>query len=279
MGSMLTIAKKEFTDLLNNRMVLLVLIAFLIYVLSNIYTFYSVLNGWKPGAQPMFHENMGIAADNNVFFTLSFYGTIMGIIIGCSTVSSERIGKALSVLNVKPVYRDAIINGKVLGSLAFLASVILFYIAIFTIGFLLLCGNALAPFLLDYFSRLPFVFLFIMVYTTVFLSISLLISLLVRDQAFAMILSTLAVYISQIMYVDVSYNLGNILPGYGLDRLCISLSHEGTLWLQVQPKFMNTSLGAYDAFLSILPEFIRLLITIVITMALSYIVFVRRDIL
>jgi ABC-2 type transport system permease protein len=278
MGNVVTIARKEFVDLLSNRMVIIVLIAFLIYVVSNVYLFYAVLNGIKPG-QLMFYENTGVAADNSVFFTLSFYGTIMGIIIGCSSISSERMGKALNTLVVKPVYRDTIINGKLLGSLAFLSIAILFFIAVFTSGFLLLCGNALAPFLLDYFYRLPFVFLFIIVYTFVFLSISILISLLVRDQAFAMILSTLTVYITKIMYLpDIANNLNNIFPGYGLNKLCVDLSPESTLWWQVQPKFMNTSVGALDAFLSILPEFGKLLLYIIIALSLSYIVFVWRDI-
>ncbi len=257
---------------------LIVLAAFFIYIISTVYLFYTVLNGIHPG-QLMFHENTGIAADNYVFFTLAFYGTIMGIIIGCSTISAERMGNALNTLIVKPVYRDTIINGKLLGSLVFLAIVIIFYILIFTLGFLLLCGNAIAPFLVDYFSRLPFVFLFVMVYTTVFLSISLFISLLIKNQSFAMILSTLTVYISMMLYLpSVATNINNILPGYGLDSLCVSLSPEGTLWLQVQPKFMDVNLGAYDAFISVLPEFTRFLLYIIIVMALSYIIFVRRDI-
>lgn len=273
---MLIIAKKEFVDLLSNRMVLIVLIAFLVDVIFTVYDFYCVLNGLRPG-RPMFYENTGIAADFSIFYTTSLFGTVIGIIIGCSTISSERMGNALNTLIVKPVYRDTIINGKILGTLTFLAIVILFYIAIFTSGFLVLCGNALAPSLFDYFSRLPFVFLFIMVFIGVFLSISVLISLLVQDQSFAMIISVLTVYLSMMMFTPFPSNLNNLFPGSGLDSLCMSLSPNAILW-QVQGRFMDTHIGAYDAFINILPEFTRLLLYVVIAMVSSYIVFVRRDI-
>jgi ABC-2 type transport system permease protein len=278
MSNTLNIARKEFVDLLSNRMVLIVLIAFIIYVVSTVYLFYTVLTGGKPGVQLMFHDNTGVAAANYVFYTLSWFGTIIGLIVGCSTISSERIGSALNTLVVKPVYRDTIINGKLLGAVVFLASVMVFFIAIFTSGFLILCGNALVPFMLDYLSRLLFVFLFIMVFVGVFLSLSVLISLLVRDQAFAMILSTLTVYISLVLdFPDVSSNLNNILPGYGLDNLISGISLYGILW-RAQPVLMNTGSSAYDAFISIFPDFIKLLLFAVIALVISYIVFLRRDI-
>lgn len=227
----------------------------------------------------MFDDNLGVAAINYIFFSLCWFGTILGVIIGCSTISSERIGNALNTLTAKPVYRDTIINGKILGSLAFLAAAILFLIMIYTSIIFILCGNAVAPFMSDYFSRLPFVFLYVMAFVLVFLSLSMLFSLLVKDQAFALVLSTLAVYISNRFSTTVSNNLNNIFPDSGIAGLIASFSPYSMLWEGgVQSRFMDTSLEAFDAFMGILPEFGRLLLIVVVIMVLNYALFVRRDI-
>jgi ABC-2 type transport system permease protein len=279
MGNVMVIARKEFADLLSNRMVLLIVVAFMTYNVFWAYDFYNVLNGGKPGAQILFNDNMGIAADNNVFFLLCWFGTILGVIIGCSTISSERMGNALNTQTTKPLYRDTIINGKILGSLTFMAIVTVFMIFIYTSVIFILCGSAVAPFMFDYFSRLPFVFLFVMVFVLVFLSLSMFFSLLVKDQAFAMILGTLTVYVSYLFTSIVTHNLNNILPGNGITGFLTSFSPYSIMWEGgVQQKFMNTSQNAWDAFLAILPDFTRLLLLVIVIMAINYTIFVRRDI-
>lgn len=278
MSNVLTIARKEFIDLMSNRIVFIVLAVFCVLVILNIYNFYITINGWHPGATVKFASNLGIAADNYIFYSLSWYGTIIGIIIGCSTISSERVGHALGTLMTKPVYRDTIINGKLLGSILFLACITMFFIAVYTLGFFILCGTAIAPVSIDYFERLPFVFLFIIVFVGAFLSVSVLISLLVKDQAFAMILSTFTVYASMITYLpDVAANLDLIFPGYGLDSLSFSIS-PGKIIQDAQMSFMGTNLDVFSAFINVLPYLGRMLLYAVIGLLLSYIVFVRSDI-
>lgn len=188
------------------------------------------------------------------------------------------MGHALNTLLVKPVYRDTIINGKMLGSFAFLASVLIFLAAVFTVCFLALCGGALAPFLFEYIARLPFVLAYAMVSVSVFLSVSMLISVIVRDQAFAMILSVVTVYVSKIMpYPDIAVNINNVLPGYGLTSLIIGLSPVGIM-NQAQPVFMDASAGAADAFVGVLPDLFKLLVYVVVAVFLCYIVFLWRDV-
>lgn len=279
MGSKFIIAQKEFIDLLSNRMVLFVIIAFIIYSVSSVYNFYEIINGRIPHAHVMYDQNAGIAADNNVFFGLAWFGTIIGIIIGCSIISSERIGNALNTLVVKPVYRDTIINGKILGALIFLVSFAIFYIAISTSLLMVFCGNFIAPFLFDYISRMPFVLIVAIVFTLVFLSASVFISLLVRNQALTMMLSTLTVYLSLNCTTAVSYKLDNIFPGSGLGSFFVGLSPYSVMWEGgLQDRLMNTSMNAWDAFQSILPDFIRLLIIVIIMLAISYSIFIRSDI-
>lgn len=51
--------------------------------------------------------------------TIMSCGTIIGIMIGFSTISSEKFGKALNILVTKPLYRDTIINGKIIACIGF----------------------------------------------------------------------------------------------------------------------------------------------------------------
>lgn len=277
MSNVLVVAKKEFVDLLSNRMVLFVVIAYLIYSVFVVHDFSVVFSGRQPGYRVLFQDNPGIAGANSVFFMLTWFGTLLGIIVGCSTISSERICNALNTIVSKPLFRDTIINGKLLGSIAFLACIMAMVIAIFTSSFLVLLGNAFSSYLFDYLARLPFVFLFAMIFVMVFLTVSVLISLLVKDQAFAMILSILAVYFSMIMcFQDIAGNINNLLPGYGLNTIFIGLSPYGIL-NRVQHIMLNTEVGAVEAFLSVLPDITKLLLYVIIALFLSYLIFTKKD--
>lgn len=278
MSNMWVVARKEFSDLLSSHVVLFILGLYTVLVAIMVYNFNDVLNGNVPMTALLYGENVGVAAVYNVFYTLTWFGTIVGIIIGCSTIASERMGHALNTLVVKPLYRDTIINGKLLGSFIFMICFIIFTLILFTAGFFILSGNALAPHSYDYFSRLLFVFIFSMVYMSVFLSISVLISLLVKNQAFAMVLSTLTVYASvNVCFPNITSCLEQLLPGFGLRKLGLSISPYNVL-IQLQDRLMDTSIGAYDAFLEILPDVFRLLVYVVIMVVLSYVIFVRSDI-
>lgn len=277
MRNVLVIARKEYVDLYSNFMVLIVLLAYFVFIVYHIYLFGITLHSTS-GVQLLFYDNLGNAAANYVFNTLTWVSTLVGIIIGCSMISSERIGNAINTLIAKPVNRISIINGKIIGSLAFLASIQIIVIALFTAGYLFLYGNDVDPYLYDYLCRLPFIFLFAMVYVMVFLSASMLISLIVKDQAFAMILSLLTVYISDVLWhTNVALNVDKIFPGNGLGALCVYLSPRGSL-IQIQRDFFDVSKGAFDAFQQIMPELLKFFIYAIIALLLSYVIFIRRDI-
>ncbi len=275
------IAKKEYIDLISNPMVIIILISFIILICCNIFEFSYYLNLAKTNTNLTipFNGNIGIFVANNLLMTLTRYSTIVGIIIGCSIISSERAGKAINTLITKPIYRDTIINGKLLGSLAFLASVMVFVIALNTAVLMVVRGSSLAPFLSDYVSRIPFIFAFAMVYVAVFLSVSMLISLLIRSQSFAMILSLFTVLVSDMMNnINFALCLDNLFPGNGIGQLCVNLSPTGVLYW-VLLKFFNSSTGVLDAFVEVMvPEMQKFLIYTAIALLFSYILFIKRDI-
>jgi ABC-2 type transport system permease protein len=251
---------------------------FTFYVISLTYDFSIVVSGGRPGERVGFDDNNGVAAANYILYMLTWCGAIIGIIIGCSTISTERMGNALNILITKPVYRDTIINGKILGSLIFLAAYIFFIMLIFTAGFLVFSGNFIAPYLVDYYSRLPAVFILIILYVGVFLSLSLLVSLLVRSQAMAMVLSVVLVYFSELLlFPNFPKNLDNIIAGLGLSDILSGISPKSVV-NQAHLIYMHSWNDANTAFFEVLPGIGKLLLMIVIGMVLSYIVFVKRDI-
>ena len=279
MGNILLIAKKELNDLLSNRMVLVVLIGFFATVIFSVYDLYDILNrGLMP--QMQYGDSVGMVFACYLLNTLSMnYGPAVGIMIGCASISSERHQNALSTLLVKPLYRDTIINGKLMGSLAFIALVIGITTAIYTSVLFILCGNAFAPTLGDYFSRLPLVLLLSMIIVSIFLSVSVLISLMVRNQAFAMILSVIVLYISSFAQTEgFSGVLCNMLPEYGdfIHKWIINSAPTGFL-VAMKNNLFNSSITAIDSLVLVIPDIAKFSLFAIIACILSYIVFVRSD--
>lgn len=278
MGNVWKIARKEFVDLLSSRMVLIVLVAFLINTIMVTYMYYEGVNNMIPGGGKLrFGDNPGIAGDNFVFFSLSLFGIVIGIIVGCSSIASERIGNALNTLATKPLYRYTIINGKLIGIFAFLSCVMIFFTFLFTLIYLAFCSNAIIPHFADYLCRLPFVIIVAMACVLVFLTMSMLIALLVKDQAFALIISAICAFVSDNM-VNFSYYLDTIFPNTGLTDLSTNLSPQGLISFRVQDALMNTMDNSLDAFASVVPQLIQLVVYALVFMTLSYIIFLRRDI-
>lgn len=274
MSNVLRIAKKEYVDFISNPLVLIVLFSYVIYNILYINQFVNYVNQSRIDDL----KNIGVAANLFLLFTLTWTCSLVGIIIGCSTISSERMGNAISTLITKPVYRDTIINGKIVGAILFLASIILFIILLSTAILLILCGNTFSQYIISYFSNLPYIFVFSLAYVMLFLSISMLISLLVREQAFAMIISFLTIVISNLMYTaNIVLNIDNVIPGFDLGNLCSILSPEGTIY-RIGSIFVNESPVPQESFTVILPEIYQFLIFAIIITFISYIIFIRRDI-
>jgi len=82
-------------------------------------------------------------------YSLCWYGSLVAIVLGFTSISEELDGKALNNLLVKPLYRDTIINGKIIGTLGFALCLFLFTTALYTIFMFIYYGV-----ILNSFSRL-----------------------------------------------------------------------------------------------------------------------------
>ncbi|HUL62535.1 MAG TPA: ABC transporter permease subunit, partial [Methanocella sp.] len=149
MGNTLKIAGKEFKDLLSDRIMLVVVAAFLLYILvdlshirdllaSGFFNYDPNLNQANPAA------NLAETMLNQLTFMLSRYGAILGIAVGFLSIAGERHGGALNALVAKPVTRDAIIVGKTGGALGFLLCVFALAAAFLTSGLMILASATIA---------------------------------------------------------------------------------------------------------------------------------------
>jgi ABC-2 type transport system permease protein len=223
-------------------------------------------------------DSFGLFFSDWLFMNLiGFFGPIVGIIIGCSSIASERHRNALNTLLVKPLYRDTIINGKIIGSLAFLALVVTCAMAFYTSLVLILYGNLIAPTMGDYIFRLPIIFLFAMTMMSIFVSIAILLSLLIRNQTFALITGTLVLYLFDNMegYAQI---ISKMFPENDVivRNFLVGLTPTGSQ-MSIRNNLFDSSLDVLDSFQAVLPDLLKFLLFVAVVCVASYIVFVRRD--
>jgi ABC-2 type transport system permease protein len=278
-NNIMIIAKKEFTDLIINWMVLLILTTYIILMSLDIFNFYGALSSNTENfIHLIFHDNAGVAAANIIFWDLTQYGSVLGVMIGCLTISNERHNHALNTLLVKPLFRDTIINGKFLGSMAFIVFIICISIMFYSSSLIVLCGNSLSPFIGDYISGLIIVFIFSIIYITFFLILSACISIIVKNQAFAMILSLITLYVSDLMHNYVfAQDISTIIGNNNMTEIVISLSPSGMVLSLFSQIFYNWT-GIYNALSIAFPYIVKLLLYTAIACIISYILFIRSDV-
>jgi ABC-2 type transport system permease protein len=118
-------------------------------------------------------------------FLFAVLGMVLGIAMGFDQMTKEKESGSLKSVLSAPVYRDALINGKTLGSLATLAVAIGITFLV-TIAVMLFYG--VVPGLEDM-ARVFLFFIASLLYCTVFFAIAMMTSTLARNSAMAVILA------------------------------------------------------------------------------------------
>jgi ABC-2 type transport system permease protein len=288
MGNTIKIAKKEFSDLLNSNVIIIVVLAFTFLILLNIQGFSANLTD---------QLSRGIIQQSDaVEFTLRFilsnvtyYACFIGVMIGVSCIAIEKHNSALSVLITKPVYRDTIINGKLIGIFAFLLMLFSLVIILYVSGTLIVSGNVIGPHISDFLLRIPLVLLLIIILTIIYISLSILISTLVKSQAVAMILGVFTIPVSEFIRGDnfgvafayiLNRNLGwdfastsNFICGLSpmgiLSQMAFSSGAHGIL---------NPMLGINDIVSDYGGDLFKLVLAAAIFVVLGYIAFLHTDV-
>lgn len=273
MSGMITIAKKEFGDILSNKIVIITVSIFLILAILNIYDIY---NGLKANIIINFYG----AINGSVLFALIGYGSILGVIIGVTSISNERRTNALSVLVSKPLYRDTIINGKLIGSLCALTCIFGFVMAIYTLALLLICGNTVTSIMPDYMLRLPVVLAIAVIYVMIFLSIAMFVSIMVKDYAVSVIMSvtiwSLLLFIQNITFAS---GIAALIPGSNSNT--VSFIAGFSPYAILSSNSMSIFFESADVMAglgSMTFNIIQLLVYLIVSVMVCYIAFLKRDI-
>ena len=285
MGNTLVVAEKEFKDLVSDRIILVVIAAFLLYILVDLSHIHDLLGAGFFNIDPNIVQdnpaaNLAQTMLNQITFMLSRYGAILGIAVGFLSIAGERHSGALNALVSKPLRRDSIIVGKTIGALGFLICVFALSAAFLTSGLMILASGTIAPVISDYIVRMPLAVATALLYTMVFFFLAMLISLLIDNYAFALIFSLLAWTVSGLMatYIFAGY-IGTFLGDEkGIGNLIVGLSPDGMIKNISYKALTNFNLDLGTCFDNMVPEVLKLAALAIGLLVLAFIAFRRRDI-
>lgn len=288
MRRILIIARKEFSDaVISKRLWVLIAILFLFYVAS---TFLFMVPGRE--RQPPEITDVFMGANTSVALIAPF----LGIAFGYDAIARERESGTLRILLSRPVYREDVLNGKIISSLAIIG------ITLFASTFLAVSATIFLhgiPVDLDDISRLTFFSAFSLMFAFAYYALSLLFSTLSNKSSrpliasialwvfFAIILPIITMMITYVIlgpppifydstgadradYWERYFELNNIIQIFSINH------HYTTLTGPV----LTTGIGALDIIelLSQHPISIAVLILYpTVSIMLSYIAFTRRE--
>ena len=300
--------RKEMRDHIRSSRFLLILVLIVITSFASLYGALSNLSSAGSSSEFLFlslFTTSGSAIPSFVSF-IALLGPFVGLVLGFDAINSERNSGTLNRLLSQPIYRDAVINGK------FLAGASIIFIMVFSMGLVIMSVGLITvgiPPTLDETGRILSMLFFTGVYICFWLALSILFSVICRHAATsAMIVIALWIFFALFMSLVVNIVMNVIYPAedvttwgqlidyydllYGLNRLspyylyseAISTIMDPTVRSTniILPQQMSGSLSSYlslgQSLLLVWPHLVALLAATLITFALSYICFMRREI-
>jgi ABC-2 type transport system permease protein len=223
MSGILVIAKKEFADLVSSRLVILVLAFYVVIFSLSFYNYYGSIDITSLSASAYDRYNVPNILSNpagtftgTFIMVICYYGSLVAVVLGYSSMSGEADGKALSTLLVKPLYRDTIINGKLFGAFLFLFCIFWATLAFYMCGLFILFGGMIGNHLLEFISMLPLAFILYVLSTMLFFSLSMLACITFKEQSFALFLGFLS-WILLYLMANMAF-IGYIVSFFHMDQ-------------------------------------------------------------
>lgn len=200
MNPSITIARKEFRAAFRNRMFITITILFLglsilsVYIGSTtkhaemrIYTeTIAQLQAQGAATLPAAPEIHTLTILANLIEYVSMVGAILAVILGYNTLIEEKENGSLKLILSRPVFRDQLIIGKLLGNGAVIG-VLLGIVFVFNLVLLVLVGGIM-PSLAEVVRLLVFMFMAFS-YMLIFLSLAMLLSIRMKDSATVFLIS------------------------------------------------------------------------------------------
>jgi ABC-2 type transport system permease protein len=226
MNTTFKIARKEITDALRNKLFLITLGLLLLLAIVSI-----TLEALQVRATMIdytnsveFLKSMGktelppkpslnpLAASKGFVNYLGMIGALLAMILGNHAIVKERRSGTLKLLLSRPVYRDSLLNGKLLGNLGLLASIsllvgIITYITLLFVGNISLTGDEI--------ERMIFFFIMSFLYMAVFLVLAVALSLLSPNGNKALLITIIVWLVFAFVFPQIgdTMDMDNQLPG------------------------------------------------------------------
>ncbi|HID15676.1 MAG TPA: ABC transporter [Candidatus Atribacteria bacterium] len=242
----------------------------------------------------------------SLIFFISFFGPLMGIILGFDAISEERSRGTISLLISQPIFRDAIINGKFWAGIATIAItiasiiVIMAGLSMYTLG---IVPNA------KEIARISVFFFASLIYIGFWLSLGILFSTSTKRSSNSALISILIwIFITFFVYMIAGVIADQIVPiGQGATQEIIEKNQEiKTMIMRVSPAvlfeeisiaILNPSIRLFgytseanikdlipkplplsQSLTVVWPQFIGLIALTIICFAVTYIIFMRQEI-
>ena len=199
MNGILTLAKKEVKVAFKDNIFLIITGLFLILSIISVYigasTKNAEMNAYRDIIQMLKSQGSSVfppapqifplAILQNIIKYVSIIGAVVAIFLGFEAFSGERDNGTLKIIAVRPIYRDQIITGKLLGG-AMVISLLLSIILLFNL-FLFILVSGLSP-NFNEIGRLISFFFLSFIYMMLFYTATLLVSIKTTDSAFGFML-------------------------------------------------------------------------------------------
>jgi ABC-2 type transport system permease protein len=312
------IARKEMIDAFRNRLIVAALVMLvgltLIAISIGAVTVHQRVAEYQQAAQVL--QSLGrtdippmpslnpIAVSKNFINYLAMVGALLAMILGFTSINKERQAGTLNLILSRPVYRDQLLTGKMLGNAALLALLmgavgVITWLALLTIG-----GVALTA---GQFIKLTLTMGMSWLYLLTFLLLAMFFSLWVRRGNQALLLTVVVWLVFAFIFPQIgdTMDLDNQLPGgffasLGLDRAGEQAALANFKWYETVRDGVEelSPTKHYErisfALLGIKKEFaentwqeilnlktvnlVGLLVPIVLLISVSYTVFLRQEI-
>ena len=308
-GGLYALYRKELADHLRSKRFLIILALILLTSCASIY---GALSGLSEAVESdpnnIFLKLFTLSGESIPSFLsfIALLGPFVGLTLGFDAINSERSEGTLNRLVSQPIYRDAVINGK------FLAGATIIFIMVFSMGFVISAIGLITvgiPPTGDEVGRILSMLFFTSVYICFWLALSILFSVICRHAATsAMIVIALWIFFALFMSLVVNIIMGALYPTesvttvgqlldyydllYGLNRLspyylyseAISTIMDPTVRTMnvILPQQLSGAISGYlplgQSLLLVWPHLVGLLALTLITFAISYICFMRKEI-
>ncbi|MBC7091666.1 MAG: ABC transporter permease [Nitrososphaeria archaeon] len=182
MPGILTVASKEFSDILKSRRFIILVTIFLLLTVAAQATLYMTFSSIGITLPRGF---LGSAA-YSLISIMSSFAPIIGLALGFDSISGEREKGTLKIVLAQPVYRDAFFNGKFLAAI-FAVSLALFISSVINVAGAIFVLK-ITPTIEEVFRIIIFM-LFSILFATTYYAIAAFLSVVCKRSSQSMILS------------------------------------------------------------------------------------------